>query len=276
MIDAHHHFWTYSAEDFGWVSDDMAILRRDFLPSHLEQTIAGTEVTGVITVQAKQSVAETEWLLRLAARHPLIRGVVGWAPLKDPSVGGVLERLCADPLFRGVREIVQGAPDGQFFDCPDFNRGMRELTARGIPYDLLIFHHQLKRATEFVDTHPNQRFILDHIAKPDIRNTWVDDWAGDIRRLAMRQNVFCKFSGVTTEVREASWDANLIRPYFETVLEAFGSGRLMYGSDWPVCLLRTDYFRWISAVKELGGTLSTSDREALFSGTARAAYGLMS
>jgi L-fuconolactonase len=274
MIDAHHHLWRYNAEEFGWVTHDMAVLRQDFLPKHLEQAVAGTGITGAVVVQAKQSAAETEWLLALAAQNQLIQGVVGWVSLKDPFVGAVLDRLAGDPHFRGVREILQGAPNTQFFACPDFHRGIRELTLRGIPYDLLIFHHQLDSAMRFVDEHPNQRFILDHIAKPEIRKGFADQWAKEIRELAKRQNVFCKFSGVVTEVRKPAWDVEIIRPYFETVLEAFDSSRLMFGSDWPVCLVRTVYARWVSAMQELAAALSISEREAIFSGTARIAYDL--
>jgi L-fuconolactonase len=274
VIDSHHHLWSYNAEEFGWVTHDMAVLRQDFLPQHLEQAVAGTGVTGAVVVQAKQSVEETEWLLGLAAQNQLIQGVVGWVPLKDPSIGALLDRLVGDSHFRGVREILQGAPDAQFLDCPDFHRGIRELTLRGIPYDLLILPCQLVNATRFVDAHPNQRFILDHIAKPEIRDAWAKDWEIKIRELAARQNVFCKFSGVVTEVLEPTWDLETIRPYFETVLEAFGGTRLMFGSDWPVCLLRSDYPRWVSVVKELVAPLSVRERDAIFSATARAAYNL--
>jgi L-fuconolactonase len=274
MIDSHHHFWNYTADEFGWVTDEMAILQHDFLPGQLEKAAAGMGIKGAISVQARRSLEETNWLLWIAARTPLIKGVVGWVPLKDSSVGDLLDRLAGNPLFCGVREILQGAPDKEYFDCPDFNRGIRELTLRDIPYDLLIFHHQLGRATQFVDTHPDQRFILDHIAKPEIRKVWSGDWARNLRELARRPNVFCKLSGVATEVREPFWDVGFIRPYFETALEAFGATRLMFGSDWPVCLLRTEYSRWVSAVQELAAPLSADEREELFCGAARTAYHL--
>jgi L-fuconolactonase len=274
MIDAHQHFWTYCAEEFGWVTDEMALLRHDFLPRHLEHAVRNTEVVGCVTVQARQSVEETEWLLGLAAQNQFIKGVVGWVPLKDPAVGAVLDRLAGDAHFRGVREILQGAPDGDFFTCSEFHRGLRELTARGLPYDLLIFHHQLAGATRLVDEHPDQLFILDHIAKPEIREVFADEWAKGIGELARRQNVVCKFSGVVTEVRGPGWSVEGLRPYFETVLGAFGAERLLFGSDWPVCLLRSDYLRWISAVRELAAPLSAGEREAFFSGNARRAYAL--
>ncbi len=275
MIDAHHHFWTYNAPEFSWVTDDMAVLRQDFLPRQLEEAVAGTGVSGVVTVQAKQSVEETEWLLGLAGCGERIKGVVGWVPLKDPGVGAILDRLRENARFCGVREIVQGAPDAGFFDSPDFHRGLRELTARDCPYDLLVFQNQLASATRFVDAHPGQRFILDHLAKPEIRGERPPpEWERGLRELAKRQNVFCKFSGVVTEVREGDWSVERLRPYFETALEAFGSKRLLFGSDWPVCLLRSGYAAWVAAVRELAASLSEPERAAFFGETACAAYGL--
>jgi L-fuconolactonase len=274
IIDAHHHLWNYVAKDFAWVADDMAVLRQDFLPQHFETTLLGTEVTGTIAVQARTSLEETNWLLDLAAENDFINGIVGWVPLKDSSVADILDRLASNRFFRGVREIIQGASNDQYFDCPDFNRGIRELTSRDIPFDLLIFHHQIRRATQFVDAHPNQRFILDHIAKPEIGINFPEEWSREIRNLARRSNVFCKFSGLTTEVRDGSWDEDLIRPYFETVLEAFGPERLMFGSDWPVCLLQTKYARWLLATKNLTMGLSESGRDNFFHRTACTVYRL--
>ena len=274
MIDAHHHLWKYHAEEFGWVTDEMALLRNDFLPADLEVAISNTGVTGCITVQASQTLEETEWLLSLAALHPVIKGIVGWVPLKSPSVGALLDRLRKDPYFLGVREILQGATDEEYFDSEDFNRGLRELTVRAIPYDLLIFQNQLLRATSFVDDHPEQLFILDHSAKPEIGTLFPEAWVEGIKELSKRQNVLCKFSGLVTEVRRDVWSVELLRPYFEAVLEAFGAKRVMFGSDWPVCLLKSDYGRWVAAVKELTAELSASEKEAIFSGTAKRAYSL--
>jgi L-fuconolactonase len=272
IIDAHHHFWNYSEKSFAWVTEEMTVLRQDFLPQHFETTLRSAGVSGTIAVQARTSLEETYWLLDLAARHEFIQGVVGWVPLKDASVGDILDRLAANRLFRGVRDVIQGAPDPVFFDCPDFNRGIRELTLRSIPFDLLIFHNQIARATQFVDAHPNQRFILDHIGKPEIRNDLSEDWAREIKNLSQRQNVFCKFSGLITQIPSPIWDVELVRPYYETVLEAFGSNRLMFGSDWPVCLLRTDYSQWLAVTKELSKGLCESDSEAFFSKTASSVY----
>ncbi|CAN5691891.1 amidohydrolase family protein [soil metagenome] len=274
MIDAHHHFWIYRPNEFDWLTDDMEVLRMHFLPADLQAAVTPAGVTGVITVHAKRTREDTAWLLALAAQDPFIKGVVGWVPLKDPELGVILDQMRENPHFRGVREIIQGAPDEEFFTCPDFNRGIRELTVRHLPFDLLIFHDQLPSATRFVDQHPNQQFILDHIAKPEIRSTGSGAWDAQIRELAKRPNVCCKFSGVVTEVREEEWSIDLLRPFFETALEAFGSRRFMFGSDWPVCLLRTDYTRWADTVKELAGALSADESDAFFSQTAQTAYAL--
>lgn len=177
MIDAHQHFWRFSTNgEFDWVTDEMAVLRQHYLPEDLLAAALPCGLTGAIAVQARGSLEETTWLLRLAAENSLIRGVVGWVPLQDPAVGGMLDELKRNSSFVGAREILQGAPDEQFFGNPAFQRGITELTSRDLAYDLLIFHDQLPAAIRFVDRHPEQRFILDHIAKPEIREDWPGGW----------------------------------------------------------------------------------------------------
>jgi L-fuconolactonase len=274
MIDSHHHLWRYEAASFSWVTDDMAVLRQDFLEPQLVKTVESTGVTGLVAVQAQRTVEETEWLLQLAVNQPLLMGVVGWVPLVTEYVGELLDRLRENPKFSGVREILQGAPDEVYFENPAFHRGVRELTRRSLPYDLLIFHHQLPAASRFVAAHPEQRFILDHIAKPPVGGDFPLEWAAHIRELAAFPNIHCKFSGVVTECVRPTWTLDEVRPFWETVLEAFGSSRLMFGSDWPVCLLRSDYHRWLDTVRELAAGLTTGEREAIFTETARRAYSL--
>jgi L-fuconolactonase len=274
MIDSHLHLWTYDAASFDWVTDEMAVLRQDFLERELLETVEGTGVAGVVTVQAQRTVKETEWLLQLAANQPLLAGVVGWVPLESETVGELLDQLAANPKFVGVREILQGAQDAAYFENPAFHRGVRELTRRSLPYDLLVFHHQLPAATRFVAANPEQRFILDHIAKAPVGGDFPQQWAADIRELAALPNIHCKFSGVVTEFGRPTWTLNDIKPLWETVLQAFGPERLMFGSDWPVCLLRTNYGRWLDTVGELAVGLTTDEREAIFNETARRAYSL--
>ena len=241
-VDAHQHFWRYTPEEFGWLEGPLAALRRDFLPAELAPLLAAAGVTGTVAVQARQSLAETQWLLDLARAHPFIRGVVGWVPLAAPDVGKILDRFAGQPRLKGVRHVVQAEPAG-FLDAPAFNAGLREVTARGLTYDLLVFARQLEEATRFVDRHPAQAFVLDHIAKPVVQGPPPAEWRRQLRELARREHVGCKFSGVVTEVPGGRWTPALLRPYFEEVLAAFGPHRLMFGSDWPVCLAASDYAR---------------------------------
>ncbi|HEX3985344.1 MAG TPA: amidohydrolase family protein [Acidobacteriaceae bacterium] len=272
-IDAHHHFWRYSPAEYGWINDSMAAIRRDFLPADLAAEIAGAGVDGVISVQACQTLAETEWLLARAAEHPWIRGVVGWVPLADPRVPTFLESLAAHPALRGVRHVLQAEPDA-YMDRADFNAGLAQLLRLQLAYDILIRHRQLPAALRLVDRHPNQVFVLDHIAKPDIRGGGLQSWARDLTELARRPLVFCKLSGVVTEADYASWSYEQIFPYLETALAAFGPDRMMFGSDWPVCRVATTYADWARTVERFAAPLSAAEQQALFVETAVRAYRL--
>ena len=275
MIDSHHHFWHYDSGQYAWIDDDMAVLKRDYLPKDLDPVAAENGVAGVISVQARESLEENSFLLNFARECPLIKGVVGWLPLTSPTVEAELESVASDPLFKGVREVLQGKPDAEFFENAQFHESIRLLTQRDLPYDLLIFHDQLDSVVRFVDRHPNQRFVLDHIAKPVIRASESPNvWEKNIRDLAQRENVACKLSGIATEVRDAKWDIHLLRPYFDVVLESFTPERLMFGSDWPVCLLRTSYARWIGTVRELIASLSPAEQRRIASEAATKTYAL--
>lgn len=273
-IDAHHHFWRYTPEEYGWIDDAMRAIRRDFLPEHLAAELAVARVDGAISVQARQSLAETEWLLEMAARHDFLRGVVGWVELVSPSVGAQLERLAAQPKFRAVRHVVQGEPDDRFLLRDDFNRGIRELRRFNLVYDLLIFARHLPVALDFVDRHPGQVFVLDHLAKPRIRDGAIEPWRTHLRELARRPHVYCKISGMVTEADYATWTETQLRPYFEAALEAFGPRRLMFGSDWPVCLVACGYARWRETVSAWTADLSADEQARILGGTALEAYRL--
>jgi L-fuconolactonase len=273
-IDAHQHFWKYNSVEYDWIDDSMAVIRRDFLPADLRWEISQAGVDGVIAVQARQIVEETEWLLRLANENDFIRGVVGWVPLRDPGVGKVLKKLTVNPKLRGVRHVVQAEPDDRFILGSDFNRGIKLLSQFGLAYDILIYERQLPSAIELVDRHPDQVFVLDHIAKPRIRDNLLEPWRKNIRELARRENVYCKIAGMVTEADYEQWTENQLKPYVETVLEAFGSKRLMFGSDWPVCLVACSYTRWHEIVSRFASRLSANDRAWIFGQTAIKAYGL--
>ena len=275
MIDSHHHFWRYSPADYGWIDDEMEVLKRDFLPGDLELVAGKSGITGVISVQACESLEDNTFLLKQANASDLVKGVVGWLPLAAPDVEAHLDRFAAEPIFKGVREVIQGRKTGEFFENEDFNRGILLLTKRDLPYDVLIFENQLEEAIRFIDRHPGQRFIVDHIAKPLISRGEVSrSWEKNIRSLARRENVMCKFSGVVTEVRDAEWSPESIKDYFTIALSAFGAERLMFGSDWPVCLLRTTYEQWLQTCRELTADLSKTEQDQFFEGTATAAYQL--
>ncbi len=274
VIDSHHHFWHYNPQEFGWIDEPMRVIRRDFLPEDLEKEIHAAGVEGVISVQARQSLEETHWLLELAAQHTFIRGVVGWVPLIDPQAPAILEKLTEAKKLRSVRHVLQGEADERYILRPDFNRGIAALRPLGLTYDILIFERHLPQTIEFVDRHPQQVFVLDHIAKPRIKENLLELWQKNIRELARRPHVYCKVSGLVTEADYAGWTKDQLQPYVDTVLEAFGPGRLMWGSDWPVCLVACDYGRWHRLVRQWIAELTPTEQQRILGETAREAYRL--
>jgi L-fuconolactonase len=273
-IDSHHHLWKYSPADYPWISEDMKSIRQDFLIPALTQTMQAAKIDGVVTVQARQSLLETDWLLDLASQNDCIRAVVGWVPLTDPAVGSHLEKYWHYPKLKAVRHVLQDEPDDLFILREDFNRGVSQLEDVGFSYDILIFERHLPQTIEFVDRHPTQVFILDHIAKPKIKSQALSPWRERMRELAQRENVYCKLSGIVTEADWNTWTENDLRPFIDAVLECFGPKRLMFGSDWPVSLLACTYEKWIEVVQRSTASLSSSERDRLLGGTAKEAYRL--
>ena len=251
----------------------MKAIRRDFLPGHLRQEIASAGVDGVVSVQARQTIEETRWLLELAGQNDFIKGVVGWAELVSPNVHADLERFAANGKLKAVRHVVQAEPD-DFILRADFNRGIALLNKFGLRYDILIFERHLPQTIQFLDRHPNQIFILDHIAKPKIKTNKFSPWRENLRELAKRKNVFCKISGMVTEADFKTWTETQLRAYFDTALEAFGPQRLMFCSDWPVCLVACSYARWHSLVAGWIKKLSPDEQARVLGGTAVEAYDL--
>jgi L-fuconolactonase len=273
-IDAHHHLWRYVPAEYPWMTDGMEVLRRDFLLEDLKAVTALAGIAGTVVVEAARRVEETIWLAEIAASDDLIRGVVGWAPLTDPRIGLDLEKLACLPKVKGIRHAIHDEPDDLFVLRDDFNRGITELRQFGLKYDILIFEKHLPQTIEFVDRHPDQIFIVDHIAKPRIREQALSPWKGHVAELAHRENVYCKVSGMVTEALWDAWTDESLRPYLDVVLEAFGPKRLMFGSDWPVLTLASTYGRWLSTVQRAVATLSPTEQEWVFSKTAIEAYGL--
>jgi L-fuconolactonase len=241
IIDAHHHLWQYNTEDYGWMDDSMAVLKQDYLPADLEKQLSGTGVSGTVAVQARQKPEETRWLLGQAAENPFIKGIVGWVDLRSEQLNKQLSEFGNHPLLRGVRHVIHDEPDDDFMLRPDFLRGIELLQKFSLTYDLLLFPKHLERAVELAGRFPDQKFVLDHMAKPFIRSGVLDPWRGDIAALAEQPNVWCKISGMVTEADLNSWKYKDFIPYLDTVLDAFGTGRIMLGSDWPVCRLAAEY-----------------------------------
>jgi L-fuconolactonase len=273
-VDAHQHFWRYDPAEYGWIGEGMERLARDYLPTDLAPLLAAQEIDGSVAVQARQTLEETRWLLELAAKHPAILGVVGWVDLQSSDVGEQLREFAGNPRFVGVRHVVQDEPDVRFLLGEAFVRGLRQLHGFGLTYDLLLFPPQLPAAVELVAMMPEQPFVLDHLAKPQIKDGSLDPWQADIRALARHPHVSCKLSGLVTEAAWQGWKRADFTPYLEVALEAFGPRRLMMGSDWPVCLLAAEYPDVVGIVTDFIGRLSKSEQAMILGGTAGRFYRL--
>jgi L-fuconolactonase len=273
-LDAHQHFWRYSLQEYSWIGPDMAALRQDRLPADLAPLLASNGIDGTVAVQARQTLEETRWLLTLAEQQPFIRGVVGWVDLQSREVRDQLERFTTHPRFRGVRHVLQDEPDDRFMLRAAFVRGIGLLADFGLTYDILIFARHLPAACELVAHFPDQPFVLDHIAKPPIRDGLLEPWSAGIRRLAAFPNVMCKVSGLVTEASWQHWQPADFRPYLDVAFEAFGPYRIMFGSDWPVCTLAGSYADIVGIILDYVQQLSAAEQAAVWSKTAARVYGL--
>ena len=274
IIDSHHHFWNYNPVEYSWIDDSMSSIRKSFLPDDLAMELTNAGVDGVVSVQARQMTEETDWLLSLASDNEFIKGVVGWVPFASKNIREILDQYSQNRWLKAVRHVIQGEPDPGFILGKQFNHGISLLKNYGLAYDILIFEHQLPNAICFVDQHPNQQFVLDHVAKPKIKTNKIADWKKNIQELAKRENVCCKISGMVTEADYKSWTEEQLQPYFDVVLGAFGPSRLLFGSDWPVCLVATGYAEWLKLVKKIVSGLSTSEQEQIFGKNAIRIYNL--
>ncbi len=266
-IDTHQHFWRYDADEYAWIDDSLAPLRRDYLPEDAWRAMREASFDAAIAVQARQTLEETHWLLALARVYPWIVGVIGWVDLQSPAVAQVLDTLAGASRLLGVRHIVQSEPD-DFLSRPAFHRGVALLASRGLTYDVLVYERQLPAAIEFITRFPDQGFVLDHLGKPEIRGGRFDAWARQMKALAGHQNVTCKLSGLVTESDWTSWTPEALRPYIDTAVEYFGPDRLMIGSDWPVCTVAGSYGRTMAVVTDAMADWPTFAREAVLGGTA--------
>jgi L-fuconolactonase len=269
-IDAHQHFWRYSPTEHTWMTDKMGMLKHDFLPQELEPLLTGIGFDGCIAVQARQNLEETRWLLELAEQHTFIKGVVGWVDLRSDRLSAQLERFASHPKLVGVRHVVHDEADDDFMLRADFRCGIAQLLDFGLTYDLLLFPKHLPVAVHLVEEFPAQPFVLDHISKPSIAEGVVSPWREDLQTLASLPNVFCKLSGMVTEAKWNQWRPADFHRYLDIVFEAFGSGRLMIGSDWPVCTLSGEYDRVMKIVMDyVQGLPLTAQAEILGDNCAR-------
>ena len=270
-LDAHQHFWSYDAAQYPWIPPGSP-LHRSWLPEDLAALQQPLGFEGSIAVQARQVVGESDWLLGLADKHPNVKGVVGWVDLRSDRVEADLARLAAHPKFVGVRHVVQEEPDDDFMLGKDFQRGISKLQAHGLTYDILIYPKQLEAAIRLAENFPAQPFVLDHLAKPHIKDGTIEPWTSLVRRLAKLANVYCKVSGMLTEADHKAWQAEQFRPYLDAIFEAFGPSRLMYGSDWPVCLFAGSYEQAFRLVDDYARGLTDAERAGLFGGNCARFY----
>ncbi len=263
-IDAHQHFWIYEAEKHDWIDDSMKAIRRNFSPAMLLDVLKQNDFDGCVSVQVDQTEEETNNLLHLADKNSFIKGVVGWIDLQAPDIKERLHYFSQFQYLKGYRHIVQAEKDPAFLERPLFLNGIKHLHEFDLTYDILIYPHQLKMATRFAASFPYQRFILDHIAKPYIKKGLIHEWKKDLKQIAALENVWCKISGLVTEADWYNYTAEDLFPYIETAIEAFGINRVVYGSDWPVCLVAADYEKVVSIMQQVFEPFSEEDKAKFF------------
>ena len=272
MIDSHQHFWQVGRFDYPWMSSDLGVLYRDYLPDDLTPILDRNGVDKTVLVQASNSVAESRWLLDLADANPFIAGVVGWVDLTD--AGTQLDELCTHPKFKGVRHLVESEPNDDWLIQPSVLSGLKKLAARGCTYDLLVHTRHLKYVPQVAESCPELQFVIDHLAKPPIARHEIDEWSKAMKPVAGFPNIHCKLSGLVTEANWTSWQTDELRPYVDHALELFGVDRMMFGSDYPVCLLASSYDRVLESFQDLLKDLSDDDRDKIFSKNAARFYRL--
>ena len=273
-IDSHQHFWIYDPNQYPWMTDELSAIRSNNLPEHLQVEFDRLGIDGSVAVQARQSLDESRWLLKMADESCLIKGVVGWVDLRSEHVEDQLAEFAEHPKFVGVRHVVQDEPDENFMLLPEFIRGISKLKSYDLSYDILVFPNQLPAAIELVKQFPDQSFVLDHIAKPLIKDKEISTWDEHIRELAQFSNLTCKVSGMITEANWTAWKTSDFTPYLDVVFEAFGEDRLMYGSDWPVCKLAGSYRQVYDLTDNYLSQFSPLAKEKFFGGVASEFYGL--
>ena len=274
MIDSHQHFWQVGRFDYPWMTSDLGVLYRDYLPHDFAPILKTNGVEKTVLVQASNSVAESRWLLNLADENSFIAGIVGWIDLMSPEIDAQLDELTAHPKFKGVRHLVESEPQDDWLVRPAVLSGLKRLATYGLSYDLLVHTRHLKYVPQVADSCPGLALVIDHLAKPPIAKNEIKEWSKALKPLASYPNIHCKMSGLVTEANWTSWQTDDLRPYVEFALESFGADRLMFGSDYPVCLLAASYDRVLESFQEILTNLSAVDREKIFSTNAANFYRL--
>jgi len=274
MIDSHQHFWQVGRFDYPWMTSDLGILYRDYLPHDFAPILRTNGVEKTVLVQASNSVAESRWLLNLAAENSFIAGVVGWVDLMSREIDAQLDELTVNPKFKGVRHLVESEPQDDWLVQPAVLSGLKRLATYGLSYDLLVHTRHLKYVPQVAESCPGLAFVIDHLAKPPIAKNEIKEWSEALKSLASYPNIHCKMSGLVTEANWTSWRTDDLRPYVEFALESFRVDRLMFGSDYPVCLLAASYDRVLESFQEILTNLSAVDREKIFSKNAANFYRL--
>lgn len=272
-IDSHQHFWRYHPENHAWINDDMRVIQKDFFPAQLKSILEQNQIEGCVTVQVDQTKEENEFQLGFADQHDFIKGVVGWVDLKSASLENELQLLKSRPKLKGFRHIVQGEPKG-FLSNPQFVNGVRKLADYDFTYDLLVYHHQLDEAVAFVKQLGNNAIVVDHIAKPAIKAGDITNWKHHMKALASFENVYCKISGMVTEADWKNWKQDDFTPYLDVVFEIFGADRIMYGSDWPVCLVAASYEQQLGIVRQYLSSFSEAEKRQVMGENAKTFYNL--
>lgn len=273
IIDTHQHFWKYDPVIYDWITEEMSVIRKDFLPNDLAEVLKADKVDACISVQANQTEAETEWLVKFADENNFIAGVVGWVDLRSELIKERLQYFSQYKKLKGFRHVLQGE-EPSFMLQKDFLNGISKLNKYGFTYDILIFPHHLEAAMQLVRKFPDQRFVIDHIAKPSIKDGKTDEWKACMEKISKHQNVYCKLSGMVTEADWKNWTKESLTPYIDVVVNCFGTDRIMFGSDWPVCLVASSYTNWLGVIKEYFASYTIDEQEKVFSKNAIRFYNL--
>ena len=272
-IDTHNHFWIYDPLEYDWIDGSMSLLKRNYLPEEFSNVLANAAIGGCIAVQARQSDAETDWLLKLSDEFKIIKGVIGWVDLCNLNLHEFLEQKHQHHKLKGFRHVLQGEED-DFMLNPDFIRGIKILSEHDYCYEILVYENQLKSVRKLLDQLPEMRLVIDHIAKPNIKAKPDRDWIHDLKAISLHKHVYCKLSGMVTEADWENWTPENIFPFIEHTITCFGENRVMYGSDWPVCLLAAKYNEVKNLLEQYLATQCKDSRDKIFSSNAKEFYRL--